>query len=107
MVRRKAEAMISPQVEAICAKLEEDKTGETLTRTEKQLIITREEAARIASVLAERPISPDYIRQLTRGEKPRLVPEKATGNTYLYKVGNVVRVRFTRGHKREEHQSAA
>ncbi len=107
MARRKTGVTISAQVEAICSKLEADKTGETLTRGEKQLIITREEAARIASVLAGREITADYIRQLTRGEKPRLIPEKATGNTYLYKVGDVIRVRFTSGHKREEEKTAA
>ncbi len=104
---RKAQATISPQVEAIGAKLEADRTGETLTRTEKQRVITREEAAYLASILAERTISPDYIRQLTRGPKPRLVPERATGNTYLYKVGDVIRVRFTSGHKREEEKAVA
>ncbi len=107
MSPRRTEVIISPQVEDICEKIEADRTGETLTRSEKQLIITREEAARIASVLAGRTITPDYIRQLTRGKNPRLVPERATGNTYLYKVGNVIRVRFTSGHKREEAPWAA
>ena len=107
MARRKVEQVISPQVEAICSKLKEDATGDTLTRGEKQLIVTREEAAYIASAIAGRTIAPDYIRQLTRSETPRLVPEKTAGNTYLYKVDNVIRVKFTSGHKREETASAA
>jgi hypothetical protein len=98
---------ISGQVKLICEKLEADKTGNTLTRNEKALIVTREEAAEIASVIAGRKITPEYIRQLTRGERPRLVPEKTAGNTYLYKVADIINVRFTKPHKATEEAKQA
>ena len=101
-MRRRVDAFISEQVSAICEKLKADKTGDTLTRSEKALLVTKEEAAAIATVLAGWSIAPDYIRQLTRGRDPRLVPTKPAGNSYLYKVADLVQVRFTKPHKPSE-----
>ena len=104
-MRRRVDPFISEQVSAICEKLKADKTGETLTRSENALLVTKEEAAAIATVLAGWNISPDYIRQLTRGKDPRLVPTKPAGNSYLYKVADLVKVRFTKPHKHTEQVS--
>ena len=99
---RRVEPFISIQVQTICEKLKTDKTGDTLTRSENALLVTKDEAAIIASVLAGWDISADYIRQLTRGNKPRLTPKKPVGNTYLYQVGDLINVRFTTSHKKTD-----
>lgn len=108
MTPRRVEPVISEKVRAIHAKLQADPTGENLTRTEKTLEVTREEAAYLLSVRASRTITTDYLRQLTRGDKPRLMPSRATGNTYMYRVDALLAVRFTRKHKpAEEPQDEA
>src|SRR5205085_2107400 len=99
---RRVNPFISEQVSTICEKLKADKTGDTLTKGENALLVTKEEAAAIATVLAGWSITPDYIRQLTRGNIPRLLPAKPVGNSYLYKVADLVKVRFTKPHKHFE-----
>jgi hypothetical protein len=104
-MRRRVNPFISEQVSTICEKLKSNKTGDTLSRSENTTLVTKEEAAAIATVLAGWEIPPGYIRQLTRGKNPRLFPTKAVGNSYLYKVADIVKVHFTKSHKRAEPAS--
>ncbi len=97
--------VISEEVLAIREKLDTDPSGKTLTRGEKKREVNREEAAYLLSAIAGRAISAEYIRQLIRtdrGAKPRLSPARSVGNTYLFTVDSLLRVRFTRAHKEEE-----
>jgi hypothetical protein len=105
MTPRRIEPVISDRVRVIHDKLLADRTGDSLTRAEKALEVTREEAAYLLSALAGRTISTEYLRQLTRGDKPRLVPSRATGNTYMYQVDALLTVRFTRAHKQSGESS--
>ncbi len=91
---------ISDKVVGIGEKLMADPKGETLTRGEKALEVTRDETLFLLSILAGRNITGDYLRQLTRGEKPRLAPARPAGNSYLYRVEHIVDVRFTKPHKK-------
>jgi hypothetical protein len=106
-MKRKLEPVISNEVKAIHNKLE---TGGSLTAKERRLEVSRDEAAYLLSALAGRTIEPVYIKQLTRGEKPRLIPVRAVGNTYLYRVESLLQVRFTRPHAQPpsatEHSSS-
>jgi hypothetical protein len=92
---------ISEKVKRIGAKLQEDKTGDTLTRGELATEVTRQEAAYLLSIRAGRQISGDYLKQLTRPARPRLVPSRRAGNTYLYTVESLLYVRFTKPHKQQ------
>lgn len=103
-MKRKLEPVITEEVKAIRAKLE---TGGRLTAKEKKLEVSRDEAAYILSALAGRTIEPGYLKQLTRGEKPRLVPARSVGNTYLYTVDSLLGVRFTRAHSEESKEEDA
>ena len=98
MKKRKLEPVISDEVKAIHAKLE---AGERLPAKERRLEVSRDEAAYLLSALAGRTIEPIYMKQLTRGEKPRLLPVRAVGNTYLYSVESLLRIRFTRPHSQQ------
>ncbi|GHO88141.1 hypothetical protein [Dictyobacter formicarum] len=98
---RTLEPVISDEVKAIRAKIE---AGTCLTTKEKRVEVSRDEAAFILGALAGREIEPGYIKQLTRGEKPRLVPARPIGNTYLYRVESLLGVRFTKAHTPPHHQ---
>lgn len=104
---RKAAPIISERAKAIYSKLQVDPQGDTLTRGEKCLEITREEAAYLLSLRAGRNITPDYLRQLTRGDKPRLKPYRSTGNTYTYTVEALLEVRFTKAHQDPNNEKSA
>jgi hypothetical protein len=95
-MKRKIEPVISERVCAIRAKLEQ---GERLTKADRELEVSRDEAAFLLSAIAGRQIKPDYIKQITRGEKARLSPSRAVGNTYLFTVESLLGVRFTKAHK--------
>jgi hypothetical protein len=100
---------ISEKTEIIAQKL---RTKERLTRGEENHEVTRDEAAYLLSIIAGRDISPRYISQLTRQDaahpKARLEPSRISGNTYLYRVGSLLTVRFNRvkgqAEQAEEHQ---
>jgi len=100
-MQKKATSVISDKVRSIHDKLQTSPKGETLTRNEKALEVTREEAAYLLSLRAGRNITTDYLRQLMRGDKPRLKPYRATGNTYTYTVEALLEVKFTKQHKSE------
>lgn len=101
-MKRKIEPVISDEVKAIREKLDTDPSGSDLTKGERKREVSRDEAAYLLSTIAGRVISAEYIRQLIRGEKPRLVPARAVGNTYLFTVDSLLGVRFTRAHEKEE-----
>lgn len=104
--REKLKSVISDEVKEIRTKLE---ASERLTSKEKKLEVSRDEAAYILSAVAGRMIEPAYIKQLIRTDKgnPRLVPARAIGDTYLYTVGSLLEVRFTKTHGgREADQEA-
>lgn len=105
--RKRIKPVIREQITLICGKLKEDITGRSLTRSERKLEVSKDEAAKILSILAGRTIAPDYIRQLTRGKEPRLVPSQAIGNSYLFTVDALLQVRFNRKHKNEDSGIAA
>lgn len=99
MQKRMVEPVISDKVKAICQKLEQDRTGDTLTKSERSLEVSREEAAHILSARAPagREIEPRRLAQYMRQDgrhKGRLVPYRATGNTYTYQVASLLNVRF-------------
>lgn len=98
-MRKRLQPTIRPQVEEIYRKLQGDRTGKNLSRKERQLEVSKIEAAHLLSVLAGRTIDPEYIRQITRGEKPRLTPSQAVGNTYLFTVDSLLQVKFTKPHQ--------
>ena len=100
-MQRKAASTISDKVKVISGKLQTSPKGDSLTRSEKALEVTREEAAYLLSLRAGRTITTDYLRQLMRGNKPRLKPYRSTGNTYTYTVEALLAVKFTRHHKVE------
>lgn len=104
---RKANPIISDKVKMIYGKLQVDPRGEVLTRSEKALEVTREEAAYLLSLRAGRDITPDYLRQLTRGDKPRLRPYRSTGNTYTYQVEALLDVKFTKAHRDPSNEKSA
>lgn len=97
-MKRKLAPTISEPVKAIRAKLE---AGQRVTNKEKQLEVTRDEAAYLLTTLAGRVIEPNYLKQLTRGEKPRLMPARLVGNTYMYTVEALLGVHFTKAHTKE------
>lgn len=94
---------ISEKVRMIHDKLEK---RETLSRNEKALEVTKDEAAYLLSKIAGRDIKADYLKQLTRGDNPRLPIHRSLGNTYTYLVGDLLGVRFTKPHKKKEVQHA-
>ena len=106
MKKRKIEPVITDEVKAIREKLEQDASGAGLNRAERKREVSRDEAAYLLSALAGRVISADYIRQLIRGEKPRLTPARSIGNTYLFTVDSLLNVRFTRAHEEKEEDAA-
>jgi hypothetical protein len=94
-------------VKAIHEKLEEDRTGNTLTETELNLEVTNEEAAFLLSAIAGRDISHRYLGQLTReykGNRRRLYPYRAVGNAYTYQVEALLKIRFISQSKKRESQ---
>jgi hypothetical protein len=105
-MKRKIAPVITDEVKAIRQKLEQDASGAGLTRAEKKREVSRAEAAYLLTPIARQydpsreEIAPDYIRQLIRGKNPRLTPARAVGNTYLFTVDSLLRVRFTKA--REE-----
>src|SRR5262249_25144863 len=101
-MKRKIEQVVSDEVKAIREKLDKDASGTSLTKPEKKREVSRDEAAYLLSAIAGREISAEYIRQLIRGEKPRLTPTRAIGNTYLFTVESLLGIRFTKGHEKEE-----
>ena len=104
-MQKKAAPVISDKVKAIHEKLLASPKGDTLTRSERTLEITREEAAYLLSLRAGRNITTDYLRQLMRGDKPRLKPYRSTGNTYTYTVEALLEVKFSKRHKSENEAS--
>ena len=100
-MKRKIEPVISDEVKAIRKKLEQDVSGAGLNKAEKKREVSRDEAAYLLSTIAGRVIDAEYIRQLLRGEKPRLTPARAIGNTYLFTVESLVGIRFTKAHEKE------
>jgi hypothetical protein len=106
-MQKRATPVISDKVKAIHDKLQVSPKGDTLTRSEKALEITREEAAYLLSLRAGRNITTDYLRQLMRGDKPRLKPYRATGNTYTYTVEALLEVKFTKQHKNKSEANTS
>jgi hypothetical protein len=106
-MKRKIEPVITDEVKAIREKLDADPRGISLTRAEKRREVSRAEAAYLLTPIARQydpsreEISPDYIRQLIRGKNPRLTPARAVGNTYLFTVDSLLRVRFTKAHEED------
>lgn len=102
--KRIVEPLLSEQVKAIHNKLEEDRTGNTLTQDELNLEVTNEEAAYLLSVIAGRSISHRYLGQLTREDekhKRRLIPYRSVGSAYTYQVGALLKIRFINQPKRK------
>jgi hypothetical protein len=112
-MKRKPTITITPEVQAIRAKIE---AGERLTAKERRKEVAKEEAAYLLTAIARRSdpsreVKAAYIKQLTREDethKPRLVASNVVGNSYLYTVESLLQVRFTKAHKEgEETEEAA
>lgn len=91
----------SEKARAIYEKLEQAPDGSTLTRTDRNLEVTRDEAALLLSARAGWTISPDYLRQLLMAD--RLKFYRKIGNTYTYLVSELLRVVFTKSHTGKLH----
>jgi len=107
MSERLISSAISEKVRTIYSKLEQDRTGDTLTRSEHSLEVTNEEAAYLLSAIAGRAIDRRYLAQLTREDKDhkrRLHPHRAVGNAYTYLVESLLRIRFIKSPMRQSSQ---
>jgi hypothetical protein len=93
---QKTEPMISKKVEIIRKKIENDID---LSYSEKSTEVAKTEAAYLLSAIAGWKIKPEYLKQLVKGEKPRLRPHRVLGNVYIYLVGDLLKVKFTSPHK--------
>jgi hypothetical protein len=111
MPERFLSSVISDKAKTIYSKLEQDRTGDTLTRSERNLEVTNEEAAYLLSALAGRTISHRYLAQLTREDKEhkrRLRPYRVVGNTYTYLVESLLGIRFIKvAEKKQQDQAKA
>lgn len=103
--KRIVDPMLSEKVKVIHSKLQEDRTGNTLTQDERDLEITHEEAAHLLSAIAGRHISHRYLGQLTRDDKDhkrRLQPYRSVGSAYTYQVEALLKIRFISQPKRKQ-----
>lgn len=93
----KSEYIPTADILALADKLRADPTGGTLTRTEKNREIVKEEVAVLLSVLAGRTISHRYVKELAREDKgSRLRPSRIVSTTFFYRVGDLLHVTFNR-----------
>jgi len=107
-IPRKRAPAFSQEIQAIRTKLETDPSGRTLTRAEKKREVLKDEAAYLLSALAERTISPRYIKELTRVDKgPRLKPARVVGTTFIYTVADLLGVKFNKVQREEETEADA
>jgi hypothetical protein len=91
----------SAAIQSIRAKLETDPSGQTLTEAEKEREVFKEEAAYLLSVLAGRVISQRYVKELTREDKgARLKPVNIIGSTFIYKVADLLHLKFNNMEKK-------
>lgn len=107
MPRRLLSPALSDKVKEIHSKLEHDRTGDMLTRSERKLEVTNEEAAYLLSAIAGRAISHRYLAQLTRDDKDhkrRLHPHRVVGNAYTYLVESLLGIRFIKPRGQKESQ---
>jgi hypothetical protein len=105
--KRIVEPLTSEKVKAIHSKLQEDRTGNTLTQDERNLEVTHEEAAFLLSAIAGRFISHRYLGQLTREDKDhkrRLHPYRSVGSAYTYQVEALLKIRFISQAKRKQSE---
>jgi hypothetical protein len=94
---RKRAFIPSEDLQVIRAKIEDDPSGGTLSPAEKKREVVKDEAAYLLSALAGREISQRYIKELIREDKgPRLRPVRVVGNTFFYRVSDLLRVRFNK-----------
>jgi hypothetical protein len=91
----------SEKARAIYEKLEQATDGSTLTKTEKNLEVTRDEAALLLSARAGWTIQPDYLRQLIKAG--RLKSYRQIGNSYTYLVSELLITVFTSSHTGRLH----
>lgn len=106
--KRIVEPLTSEKVKAIHSKLQEDRTGNTLTQNERNLEVTHEEAALLLSAIAGRDISHRYLGQLTREDekhKRRLHPYRSVGSAYTYQVEALLKIRFIKIREQSEQKS--
>lgn len=87
------EEAISAPVRAIGEKIRQH-GKEALSEEEREAFATIDEAAYLASQLAGRPIAPRYIRSLRTTGRLKQEDTRPAGNTYLYKIGALVDLRF-------------
>jgi len=109
MPERLISSAISEKVRAIHNKLEQDRTGDTLTKSERNLEVTNGEAAYLLSAIAGRAIDRRYLAQLTREDKDhkrRLYPHRAVGNAYTYLVESLLTIRFIKAPARQGSQAS-
>jgi hypothetical protein len=110
MSERLISSAISEKVKTISSKLEQDRTGSILTRSERNLEVTNEEAAYLLTAIAGRVISRRYLAQLTREDakhkKRRLEPHRAIGNAYTYLVEALLGIRFIAVPERKKEEAA-
>lgn len=107
MPKRIVEPRLSEKVKVIRSKLEEDRTGNTLTQDERNLEVTHEEVAFLLSAIAGREISHRYLGQLTREDekhKRRLNPYRSVGSAYTYQVKALLKIRFISKPKRKDSE---
>jgi hypothetical protein len=110
MPKRIVEPMLSEKVKVIHSKLQEDRTGKTLTQEERNLEVTHEEAAHLLSAIASRRISHRYLGQLTRDDKDhkrRLQPYRSVGSAYTYQVEALLKIRFIKQRNRKQSQQGS
>ena len=106
--KRVVEPKTSEKVKAIHSKLQEDRTGITLTQKERNLEVTHEEAAFLLSAIAGREISHRYLGQLTREDKDhkrRLHPYRSVGSAYTYQVEALLTIRFIKPREQAQQKS--
>ena len=106
--KRIVEPLTSERVKAIHSKLQEDRTGNTLTQEERDLEVTHEEAAHLLSAIAGRFISHRYLGQLTREDsehKRRLHPYRSVGSAYTYRVEALLKIRFIKNREQSQQKS--
>lgn len=108
MPKRIVEPFISEKAKTIHRKLQEDRTGATLTQDERYLEVTHEETAYLLSAIAGRKISHRYLAQLTREDethKRRLYPYRSVGSAYTYQVEALLKIRFISVSKKKQEEA--